>query len=167
MDGYGLIILCYALGVILLLAEVVIPSHGLLTVAAIVCLVIAVLKTFSQNPTAGVTAAVICVLFVPTVLIVAIKTLPRLPMGRHVAPPNPEPVRDEDLYPAEELRSLVGKFGRALTPLRPVGTCEFAGRRITCVAEGGLIDQDTLVQGCGLNGKDLIVRPKTPESTTA
>lgn len=167
MDGYGLVILCYALGVVLLLAEIVIPSHGLLTVGAIVCLVIAVLKTFGQNPTAGVLAAVICVLFVPTVLVVAIKNIHRLPMGRHVAPPNPEALREEDLYPAAELRALVGKFGRALTPLRPVGTCEFGGRRITCIAEGGLIDKDARVQGCGVNGKDLIVRPTTPEQTTA
>jgi membrane-bound ClpP family serine protease len=157
-DGPGILIVLYSLGVLLLIAELFIPSGGLLTVASIFVLTIAVVLTFRYGTGAGVTAAVTCGVLVPTTLLLAIKNIHRLPMGKYMAPPNP-PSRDRLAGEADpELEAWVGKCGHALTPLRPIGSCEIDGQRVYCVAESGMIDKGALVQVCGLNGKDLIVR---------
>ena len=88
-DGYAILIGLYVLGVALLAAELFIPSGGLLTVASIVVFIIAVVKTFAYGTTAGVAAAVVCTVMLPTVLLLVIKNIHRMPMGKYVAPPNP------------------------------------------------------------------------------
>jgi hypothetical protein len=57
----------------------------------------------------------------------------------------------------KSLEVLVGKYGRSLSPLRPVGTCEFGGRRIECVAEMGMIESDCCVQATEIRGRTLAV----------
>ncbi len=157
-DGSAILILLYGAGVMLLIAELFIPSGGLLTVASVLVLAIAVVITFRYGTAAGVTAAATCTVAVPTAILIVIKNIHRLPMGRYMAPPNP-PSRDHPAgQPDPELEAWIGKRGRALTPLRPIGDCEIDGQRVYCVAESGMIDKEMPVQVCGLNGKDLIVR---------
>ena len=165
-DSYTILALLYALGVILLLAEIFIPSGGLLTVAAVVVLIVAVVTTFRHGTTAGVVAIVSCAVVLPAALIGLLKNIHRLPVGKYAAPPNPTARSESETASVDELKALVGRRGRSLTPLRPVGTCEFDGRRIYCIAEMGMIDKDMPVQGCGLvNGKDLVVRVYQGEGT--
>ena len=165
-DSYAILALLYVLGVILLVAEVFIPSGGLLTLAAVAVLIAAVVTTFRHGTTAGVVAIVSCAVMLPAALIGLLKNIHRLPVGKHAAPPNPTARAKGDAASVDELTALVGRCGRSLTPLRPVGTCEFDGRRIYCIAEMGMIDKDMPVQGCGLvNGKDLVVRIYQEEGT--
>jgi membrane-bound serine protease (ClpP class) len=45
----------------------------------------------------------------------------------------------------------------ALTPLRPVGTCEINGKRVQCVAETGFITKGTPVKVFTVEGNRVIV----------
>ena len=65
--------------------------------------------------------------------------------------------------PVEHMQVLVGSVGRSLTPLRPVGTCIFEGRRVECKAEYGMIDKGVSVQAIRLIDRTLAVR-EVPES---
>lgn len=56
-----------------------------------------------------------------------------------------------------ELSGLVGRTGRTLTPMRPVGMCEFNGQRVECVAENGYLQKDQSVRVRQVEGNKVTV----------
>lgn len=62
---------------------------------------------------------------------------------------------------------LVGKMGKALTPLRPSGIVEIEGERVDAVTEGGFVTKDTPVQVISVEGTRIIVRPVGPDELMA
>jgi len=161
MSEIGVLILLYGVGALMLLAELFIPSHGLLTVAALGFLIAAIVKTFSVGGRgAGVIAIFACLVLLPTFAYYAVKYWPHTPIGRKISPPNPVLTSSDTSVPIEEITSMIGKSGRSLTPLRPVGICEFNGRRIACVAEFGMVEAGVTVEGVGIKGCNLAVVEK-------
>lgn len=162
MSEIGLLILLYALGLAMLVCEVFIPSHGLLTVAGLGFLIGAVAQTFAYaGRGAGVVAILCCLVTLPTFTIVAIKYWHRTPIGRRIAPPNPVVTAADTSVPVKELTAMIGRTGRCLSPLRPVGICDFDGRRVSCLAEFGMIDTGAKVVGTRITGGNLAVVERT------
>lgn len=161
MSEVGLLILLYCLGMLMLLAELFIPSHGSLTVVALGFLIAAIVKTFSYGGReAGVIAIVACVILLPLFAYYSIKYWPQTPIGRLISPPNPILTSADTSVPVEEIRAMIGQTGRSLSPLRPVGICEINGHRISCVAEFGMVDANVVVEGVGIKGSNLAVIEK-------
>ncbi len=161
MSDMAVLLLLYGVGLLMLVAEIFIPSNGVLTVAGLAFLVAAVVKTFMYGGReAGIVAIFVCSVFLPTFAFVAIKYWPRTPIGRRIAPPNPVVTAADTSVPVEELTRLIGQTGRSTTPLRPVGICEFNGKRISCVATFGIIDAGKAVEGVRLVGSNLAVEEK-------
>ena len=161
MSDVAILLMLYGIAVLFLLAEIFIPSHGILTIAGVGFLVAAVVKTFEVGgKDAGTIAIFACMIFLPTFAFLAIKYWPRTPIGRLIAPPNPELTSADTSIPVEELASNIGRSGRAVSPLRPVGICEFDGRRISCVAEFGMLDSGVEVEGIAIKGGNLAVVEK-------
>jgi membrane-bound serine protease (ClpP class) len=79
-------------------------------------------------------------------------------VGKKISPPNPV-LTEADRMPVEELEALIGRTGRSLTPLRPVGMCLFGDRRVECVAEVNMIGAGLEVEGIRLSDRTLVVRP--------
>lgn len=162
MDNLGVITLLYVGGVILLVAEVFIPSHGLLTIGSLACFGVAIYQTFLRDTTAGIVLTLICLALIPSVFIAGIKYIRYLPMGDRLAPPNPSAAETGIAYDRSEYEACVGRTGRAVTPLHPIGVCEFDGRRVQCVAESGMIEAGAQVVGIDMRLNNLAVRPLSP-----
>lgn len=159
MSEIGFILILFAVGVVLLLGDIMIPSHGLLTVVAIACFVGGVVKAFDHGGReGGILAIAACVIFLPSFAFFAVKYWPHTPIGRLIAPPNPQLTSDDTGIPIDELRALRGRTGQSISPLRPVGICEFSGRRYSCVAESGMVDAGERVVGIGIKNGTLEVR---------
>ena len=160
MSGLGLLILFFAVGVLLLVAEIFIPSYGILCVSGTGFLIAGILKTFEYGGRGvGVTSILACAVFLPVFAYVAVKYWRRTPIGRRIAPPNPVLTAEDVGVPSEELRRLVGQTGEAQSPLRPVGICLFNGRRVNCIARFGLIEPGSKVEAVGVSGGNLEVAP--------
>lgn len=158
MSEIGILILLYVLGILLLIAEIFIPSSGMLSIAGLGLLVLAVARTFQvAGREAGVLAVLTCLVVLPIFAYVAIKYWHRTPIGKRIAPPNPVLTTADTSIPIEELGALIGQTGRCLSALRPVGICEFQGRRISCLAEFGMIDAGAAVVGTRIAGANLAV----------
>lgn len=158
MPELGFIILLFVVAVLILIAEIFIPSHGILSVAGVGFLVAAIAETFRYGGrNAGLLAILGTAMFLPVFAYVAIKYWHITPIGRRISPPNPVLTAADIGVPIEQLRALVGRRGRAVTDLRPVGTCEFEGRRLSCVADFGLIEAGTLVLATGVQSGNLSV----------
>ncbi len=160
MSGIGILIVLFALGVVILVAEIFIPSHGVLTLAGLALLVVGVVKTFEFGSTAGTIAVLACLVFIPTFAMVAVKVWHRTPMGRLISPPNPVHAREDTSVPIDELTALIGQTGVTRSPLRPAGIVDFGGKRVSCVAQLGMIESGVEVEGVGVKGSSLAVVEK-------
>lgn len=149
-----------AAGLLLLLAELLIPS-GLCFVLAVCCLVGGVVMTFmySEDPYTSWLTLVGVFVIVPALGAVIIRVWPKTPMGRRFFLHGP----DEDATLAQmpvnlELEQLRGRLGRTLSPLRPAGVTDFDGRRVDTLSEGMLIDAGVWVRCIDVKAGRVIVR---------
>ncbi len=157
MSEWLFIGLLYLIGIILLIVELFLPAYGLLGLIGVGVLGLALYETYQRNDVAALIGLAVIAVCLPLGLIFSVKNWHRTPVGRRLAPPNPT-LTEEDRMPVEHMQVLVGTVGRSLTPLRPVGICEFDGRRVECKAEYGMIDKDVNVQAVRLIDRTLAVR---------
>jgi len=161
MSGALVLAIIFTAGILLLVAEIFIPSHGILSVLGVGLLTWGVVRTFvDYGRGAGVVTVLACLIVLPTMAFVAIKYWHRTPIGKRISPPNPVLTSADVGVPVEELERLVGQTGKALSALRPSGVCDFGGTRISCVAEFGLIDAGAEVEAVRILGSNLAVVEK-------
>jgi len=140
------------------IAEVFVPSGGILSICALACLIGGVGIFFNHSMTAGWIGIAIAIVMVPTVVIIAYKIFPRTRFGKSVtlSPPVRQP--GDAIPDTEQIKGMLGQTGIVLTPLRPVGMCDFNGLRIECVAEGGFVEKDKKVRVIKIEETQLTVR---------
>ena len=148
----------YVLFVALLVAEVFVPSGGLISLCAVACLIAGTIIFFRQSTVAGLAAIILGAVMVPSVLRYAYKAFPHTRFGKSVTLAPPERPQGDAVPDTLELAELLGAVGIVLTPLRPVGMCDFAGRRVECVAESGYADKNKKVEVINVESTQLTVR---------
>lgn len=151
-------IFLYAICAVLIAAEVFIPSGGLLGLGAVVSLLMGVVIFFQHSALAGWIGVVVALVMVPSLLVAAYKILPRTRFGKQVILAPPVRQRGDAISDASELSTLMGRVGRVLTTMRPVGMCDFDGRRVECVAESGYVPRDKMVKVIHVDGTQVTVR---------
>ncbi len=153
-----LAIFLYFLAGALIVAEVFIPSWGLITMCSLACLAGGLVIFFDHSATAGWIGVLIAVIMVPSVVVGAYKVFPYTRFGKRVllTPQLREP--GEAIPDISELKELLGASATVITTLRPVGMCDFSGRRLECVAESGFIEKGKLVKVIKVEGTQLMVR---------
>ncbi len=151
-------VLLYVACAALIVAEVFIPSGGLLSICALACIVGGVAIFFRLSTLAGWLGVAVAIIMIPLLLIGAYRLLPKTRFGRHVILTGPVRERGDAISDTPELIKLLGQSGEVLTPLRPVGTCDFSGRRVECVAEAGYVQKGATVKVIRVEGTQLTVR---------
>ena len=53
---------------------------------------------------------------------------------------------------------MLGKVGVVITTFRPLGICDFAEKRVECVAESGYVDKGNKVKVIDVESTQLTVR---------
>jgi len=151
-------LLLLVLGLFLLVAEVFIPSGGLIGLLAVFCLAASLWRAFEQSMSLGLKFLLADFFLLPLAVALAIHLWPKMPLAKRVflLPPDPEEI--DVSHSSPRIDHLVGQLGRALTPLRPSGTVDFDGRRLDGLSEEGLIPSGALIQAVRVRGHQLIVR---------
>jgi membrane-bound serine protease (ClpP class) len=142
----------------LLVAEVFVPSGGLLTVGAVACVAGGITLFFQHSAMVGWFGVGVAVVLIPTVLIVTYRILPRTRFGRAVTLTPPNRIKGDAVPEAEQHKALLGEQGTVKSPLHPVGVCDFSGRRVECVAETGYVDTGAMVRVIRVEGSQITVR---------
>jgi membrane-bound ClpP family serine protease len=142
----------------LIVAEVFVPSGGLITICALACLAGGIVIFFRHSSQAGWAGIGIAIVMIPSVLVGAYKIFPHTRFGRKVllTPPQREP--GEAIADTKELKALLGAVGTVITTMRPVGMCDFSGRRLECVAESGYVEKGKKVKVIQVESTQLTVR---------
>src|SRR5262245_10173416 len=108
-------------GLILLLAELFLPTGGILFVVALLAIAAGVALPFYYGDTStGVFTLVGVAVVVPALAAIAIHYWPKTRMGRRLFQTGPEEDATVASMPViAELEMLRGRIGRAVSPLRP------------------------------------------------
>lgn len=151
-------IFLFLLCAVLLVAEVFIPSFGLISLCALASLVGGIAIFFKLSPTAGWIGVVVAVIMIPATLVFAYKIFPKTAFGKTVLLDGPKRQKGDAISDTAQLQALLGKKAISITMLRPVGMCDFAGTRLECVAETGYIEKGKTVEVIKVEGTQLTVR---------
>jgi membrane-bound serine protease (ClpP class) len=151
-------IFLYFLCAFLMIAEVFVPSGGLISLCALACLAGGSFIFFKYSTTAGWIGIGTAIVMIPTVLVVAYRIFPKTRFGKSVTLSPPERQQGDAIRDASEIKGLLGKIGTVITPLRPVGMCEFSGQKVECVAESGYVDKGKKIKVINVQSTQLTVR---------
>jgi membrane-bound ClpP family serine protease len=151
LEGYPLVTLLMAIGIVLLIAELLLPTHGVLGLGSAGCILTAIFVASRQNVWAGLGLLVACAAMTPFAWSAFVKIWPRTPIGRRVLLP---PVTNE---PADA-QVCVGQAGVTMSELRPIGVCDFDGVRVEAHSEHGIVPPGTAVRVVALVNNRPTVR---------
>jgi len=154
--GYALIVV----GFLLLVAELFIPTSGTLFVVAAASIALGVTLTFWYDSTTGAWTLAGVFVALPILGKMLLTYWPRTRIGRRMllmVPPDNDPA--SALPATQELEELLGRFGRAVSPLRPAGVVDFDGRRVDTITEGRMVEAGQWVRCVAVRAGKVIVRP--------
>jgi membrane-bound serine protease (ClpP class) len=148
------------LGLTLVMAEVFVPSGGVLGLLSITSLVASVaLAFYHKGIEVGLIFLTVTAVLVPAALALAFRYWPQTPMGRRLLL---EVRSGEELLPdtpeRRKLRQLVGKLGVAKTVMLPSGAIVIDGRTIDALSEGTPIEAGQAVRVIEVHGNRVVVR---------
>lgn len=153
-----LAIFLFLLCAVLLVAEVFVPSFGLIGICSLACLAGGLSIFFKVNAVAGWSGVAVAIIMIPAVLIFAYKIFPKTSFGKTVSLDMPKKQKGEGIADIDEIAGMLGSKGVTTTVLRPVGMCDFNGKRLECVAESGYVDKGVAVEVIKIEGTQLTVR---------
>lgn len=148
----------YFMSAVLLVAEVFIPSGGLISVCSLVCLIGGLMIFFRHSQPTGWIGIGVALVMIPAILIIAYKMFPNTRFGKSITLGPPKREIGDAVPDTPKLMELLGATGLVLTPLRPVGMGDFNGKRYECVAEGRYVDKDKKIKVINVEGTQLTVR---------
>lgn len=157
------ILLLFGLGLALIVAEVLVPSLGVLGTLAALCIVGSVVWAFALSTGAGLQMLLAAAVLVPGALLAGFKLLPHSPLARKLFAPGFSFADGSAADPRDA--SLPGRVGRVEAPLRPVGTARFEGRRVDVVSRGELIEAGASVRVLEVRGNRVLVARVEPPRT--
>lgn len=156
------IILLFGLGLLLIVAEVLVPSFGVLGGAATLCILGAIGWAYSLDTALGTNLLIAAVVLVPVFLVFGLKLFPKSFLGRRFMATGYSFSDGRGVDRRDD--ALLGVQGVVVAPLRPAGMATLAGRRVDVVSRGELIDVGTEVTVVELSGNRVVVA-RANEST--
>jgi membrane-bound ClpP family serine protease len=158
--GIGLVTAAFMLFIL----ELLIPSGGIIGLAALVVALAGVAAFFFESPTMGFGALLGLIILAPLAFNFAIKIMPNTPIGRRLIlgsedAEEAEAKRQQDQTSRREReQALVGVEGKAANDLRPVGTAIIEGTRVEVLSEEGVIEAGARVRVTRVEGNQVRVR---------
>jgi membrane-bound ClpP family serine protease len=161
MDPIFWAALLLLVGLTLIMAEIFIPTGGILGFLSFSSIVAAIVLAFYKGtPSTGLLFLLIACVGVPVAIAAGFRFLPETPMGKRLLPSIPT---TEEVMPDDEerrhLRGLVGKVGRAKSKMLPSGAVEIDGRVVDAVSQGFAVEPGQPVRVIEVRGTMVVVLP--------
>jgi membrane-bound serine protease (ClpP class) len=158
MTDLILTIVAFAVGgLILLIAEICVPSFGLFAVGAMACLGGAIYYAYLIGPLWGTLGLILTLVGLPVYLYLFVKKLPSSFLGRMLTLKADTKPSGEGMPEAKGEASLLGRMAVADTNLRPSGAIRIDGKRLVATAEAGYIKRGAKVEIIK-TGMNVVVR---------
>lgn len=149
------------IGIIIVIAEIFIPSGGLLAVIALSFLGYSLYILFLKvSFFAGICFLLADIIIVPVVVVYGLKALSNSSLALKKTLSSKDGVCSQSF----DLKNYIKKQGVALTDLRPAGVARIDGKRVDVVSFGEYIEKDSIVYVYNVAGNQVIVRSDLQKS---
>jgi membrane-bound ClpP family serine protease len=156
----NLIILLFAIGLVLMAVEVIVPG-GILGVAGGIALLAATVVTFTQyGASHGVMALAASVMLAGLTVVVELYLIRHTPLGKK-AFLNTEITASSSNFESAA-KDLIGKSAESVTMLSPSGYVTIEGTSYEAFCQSGQIPAGTSLRVIGADSFRLIVSPNNP-----
>lgn len=150
-------IILQVVGVIVIIAEIILPSGGLLSVLAAGIFGYSLYIVFHDvSISVGFFFVTADAILIPILVIVGLKLLAKSPATLRKTLSREDGVTSQ----SSELDKYIGMEGTAITDLRPAGTATINGKRVDVVSRGVYLDKDAEIVVSTITGNQIIVRKK-------
>jgi len=158
MNPVMLVVILQLVAVVIIIAEVILPSGGLLSLLAAGLIGYSLYTVFGQiSVDAGYLLIGIDVVLLPLVILLGLKLLARSPATLRAELSTDAGVTSQ----RPGMEGLLGKKGTTLSDLRPSGVAMIEGKRVDVVSRGAYINRNSEVVVRAVTGNQVIVT--TPE----
>ncbi len=149
------------IGVVVLIAEIIIPSGGILSIITVGLMGYSLFLVFTTISTlAGMVFVIADIIMFPIVLFVGIKLLAKSPATLKTSLSKANGFSSQ----SEELVEFMGLTGEAVTDLRPAGTAVINNRRVDVVSRGEYIDKGAGIVVLEVEGNRVVVKQEAVAS---
>lgn len=152
------------LGMSILVLELFIPSGGILGVLAGLAFVSSIVVAFFADLRFGAIMLTVTAVIIPTMIALGVHWWPNTPLGRLILIPRPE--HEDDVLPDGEeyrqLKTIVGKRGKAKSKMLPSGVVMIEGKTFDAVSQGMAIEPGDPVLVVAVRTNRIVVRPLEP-----
>ena len=150
-------IILQLVGVVVIIAEIILPSGGILSIAALGVFGYSLFIVFNEiSMIIGFSFVAADLILIPVLVIVGLKLLARSPVTLRKTLSRKEGVSSQ----SSELGSYVGTQGNAVSDLRPAGIAVINGKRVDVVTRGEYLEKDAAIIVTAVTGNQIIVRKK-------
>ena len=156
-DSLLLPIILQLVGVVVIIAEIILPSGGILSIVALGVFGYSLFIVFNEiSMIIGFSFVAADLILIPVLVIVGLKLLARSPVTLRKTLSRKEGVSSQ----SSELESYVGTQGNAVTDLRPAGIAVINGKRVDVVTRGEYLEKNSAIIVTTVTGNQIIVRKK-------
>jgi membrane-bound serine protease (ClpP class) len=141
-------------GILVIMAEIIIPSGGILSLVAAGLIGYSLYLAFTTvSATAGYLFLAADAVILPLLVYVGLKLLEKSPVTLRRTLSSRDGVTSQAL----NLESLIGKQGTAVTDLRPSGKALMEGKKVDVVTRGDYISKESKIIVMKVTGNQVIV----------
>ena len=153
------ILICFVIGIGLMVLEAFMPGFGLPGISGIILEVVAVALTWmNHGPVAALGMTLIILSILAIAISMSLRSAANGKLSRSKLVLNDTESNEAGYRSTEDLEVFLGKEGVTTTVLRPTGMAEFDGVRLNVVSEGEFIQSGTQVQIVRVEGSRILVR---------
>jgi len=153
------ILVCFLVGVALLVLEAFMPGFGLPGIAGVVLQVIAVALTwFNHGPVAALGMTLVILSIIAIAISVSLRSAANGKLSKSKLILKETESNEAGYRSTEDMEIFLGREGVTTTVLRPIGTAEFDDVRLNVVSEGEYIPAGQKVQIVRVEGSRILVR---------
>ncbi|MCE5167780.1 ATP-dependent Clp protease proteolytic subunit [Paenibacillus profundus] len=150
-------IVLFIVGLVLLALELFIPSFGILGILGSISMISGVVRAAYDTSNALLSLGIAFVAALIVIIIVVRVFKHRGIWNRFILK---DALTTEEGYVSNSNQTeILGKIGRALTPLRPAGTVLIDDHKFDVVTDGSFVGSDELVEVIQVEGSRIVVRP--------
>ena len=153
------LLVCFLVGIGLLVLEAFMPGFGLPGISGIVMEIVAIALTWvNHGPVAALGLTIIVLSLIAIAISMSLRSATKGRLSRSKIILKERESNEAGYRSAEDMQVFLGKEGETTTVCRPTGMAEFDGVKLNVVSEGEFIPVGTRVRIVLVEGSRIVVR---------
>ena len=153
------LLVCFLVGIGLLVLEAFMPGFGLPGISGIVMEVVAIALTWvNHGPVAALGLTIIVLSLIAIAISMSLRSATKGRLSRSKIILKERESNEAGYRSAEDMQVFLGKEGETTTVCRPTGMAEFDGVKLNVVSEGEFLPAGTRVRIVQVEGSRIVVR---------